>query len=103
MISHNSFPSGASGSEAPMILIRHGQTEFNRIFSATRRDPGLRDPCLTEDGQRQAMEVADRLETLEIRRLVASPYVRALETADIIATRLGLPITVEAVVAERTV
>ena len=22
-----------------MILIRHGQTEFNRVFSVTRRDP----------------------------------------------------------------
>jgi broad specificity phosphatase PhoE len=22
-----------------LILIRHGQTEFNRVFSVTRRDP----------------------------------------------------------------
>jgi len=27
-----------------MILIRHGQTEFNRVYSETRRDPGIGDP-----------------------------------------------------------
>jgi hypothetical protein len=26
-----------------VILIRHGQTEFNRVFSVTRQDPGVRD------------------------------------------------------------
>ena len=86
-----------------MILIRHGQTEFNRIFSATRQDPGIRDPQLTESGQRQATAVAAVLPTLNLRRLISSPYTRALETAEIIAGHLQLPITVEALVAERCV
>lgn len=34
-------------------------------------------------------------------RLITSPYIRALETAEIIATHLSLPITVNALVAER--
>ena len=33
--------------------------------------------------------------------MISSPYTRALETAGIIADQLGLPITVEALVAER--
>jgi glucosyl-3-phosphoglycerate phosphatase len=84
-----------------VILIRHGQTEFNRVFSATRRDPGIRDPGLTDHGRRQAWAVADVLRPLSVERLIASPYARALETAAIIAEHLSLPILVEPMVAER--
>ena len=34
-----------------MILIRHGQTIFNVIFSVTRVDPGVPDPLLTSRGR----------------------------------------------------
>jgi len=84
-----------------VILIRHGQTEFNRVFSATRRDPGIRDPDLTDYGRHQAQAVARALRPLRPGRLISSPYTRALETAGIIADQLGLPITVEALIAER--
>jgi glucosyl-3-phosphoglycerate phosphatase len=84
-----------------MFLIRHGQTEFNRVFSVTRRDPGIRDPKLTEIGRLQASAVAVALRAVNPRLLISSPYARALETAEIIAGHLELPITVEALVAER--
>jgi glucosyl-3-phosphoglycerate phosphatase len=84
-----------------VILIRHGQTEFNRVFSVTRRDPGIRDPHLTELGERQAAAVARILRPLNLGRLIASPYVRALETATIVAGHLDLPITIDALIAER--
>jgi broad specificity phosphatase PhoE len=84
-----------------MILIRHGQTEFNRVFSVTRRDPGIRDPHLTDHGRRQAAAVARALRPLSLARLIASPYARALETASIIAEDLALPITVDMMIAER--
>ena len=84
-----------------MILIRHGQTEFNRIYSATKQDPGSRDPGLTEDGRHQAAAAAQILSQLGLRRLIASPYRRALETAELIADALDLPIAVDALVAER--
>jgi broad specificity phosphatase PhoE len=84
-----------------VFLIRHGQTEFNRVFSATRRDPGIRDPQLTATGRLQAAAIARVLRSLSIERLITSPYVRALETAGIIAAELELPITVEPLVAER--
>ena len=84
-----------------MILIRHGQTEFNRVYSATRRDPGIRDPQLTAVGRSQAAAAAQALEAMNPSRLIASPYTRALETAGIIAADLGLPISVEPLIAER--
>ena len=84
-----------------MLLIRHGQTEFNRVFSVTRRDPGIRDPKLTETGRFQAAAVAVALRAVNPQLLIRSPYARALETAEIIAGHLELPITVEVLVAER--
>ena len=84
-----------------MILVRHGQSEFNVVFSVTRRDPGIRDPRLTEEGRRQAEAAAEALAGHGIERLIASPYSRALETAEIVARRLDLAITVEPLVGER--
>jgi broad specificity phosphatase PhoE len=84
-----------------MLLIRHGQSEFNVVFSVTRRDPGIRDPRLTEEGRRQALEAATALAGEGLTRLVASPYTRSLETAEIIATELSLPITVDPRIGER--
>jgi glucosyl-3-phosphoglycerate phosphatase len=86
-----------------VLLIRHGQTECNRVFSATRRDPGIRDPHLTDLGRRQADAVGRALRSLGLRRLVSSPYAPALETVEIIARHVVLPVTVEALVAERFV
>jgi broad specificity phosphatase PhoE len=84
-----------------VILIRHGQTEFNRIFSLSRQDPGIRDPHLTDHGRQQAQAAALALRPLKIARLITSPYVRALETTEIIARYLRVPITVEPLIAER--
>ncbi len=84
-----------------MILVRHGQSEWNAVYGRTRVDPNIPDPPLTSEGRRQAAEVAEVLADLRIQRLLASPYVRTLETAEIIADRLNLPITVEPLVRER--
>lgn len=84
-----------------MILLRHGETVFNRIFGATRIDPGIRDPRLTDLGREQAGSVADSLRKEGISRLISSPYTRALETAEIIGGILNIPITVNPLVRER--
>jgi broad specificity phosphatase PhoE len=85
-----------------MILLRHGQSEFNLHFSATRRDPGIKDPKLTALGHEQAEAAAEALaRAQEIRRIIASPYTRALQTAAPLARRLGLPVLVNPVVRER--
>ncbi len=86
-----------------MILVRHGQSEFNAAFNVTRIDPGIRDPKLTPEGRRQAVAAAEALREFPVKRLVASPYRRALETASIIADRCGLPVTIEPLVRERAV
>lgn len=84
-----------------MILLRHGQSEFNLHFSATRIDPGIRDPKLTPLGHQQAEAAAEALAKEGIRRIIASPFTRALETAAPLARRLGLPVTVLPIVRER--
>lgn len=84
-----------------MILIRHGQSYFNLHYGATRVDPGIPDPELTEAGRQQAYAALETLRPRAVKRLIASPYTRALETAHIIAEALGLPIAVEPLVRER--
>lgn len=84
-----------------MILVRHGQTPWNLHFGATRIDPGLPDPGLTELGRAQAHAVAERLAAEDVAAIVASPYRRTLETADIIEARLGVPVTIDGAIRER--
>ena len=84
-----------------MILLRHGQSEFNLHFGATRRDPGIVDPRLTELGHQQAVDAARQLADADIRRIIASPYTRALQTAAPIAKTLGLAVTIDPLVRER--
>jgi glucosyl-3-phosphoglycerate phosphatase len=84
-----------------MILLRHGQSEFNLHFGATRRDPGIIDPRLTALGHIQAQEAAEQLSGMAIERIIASPYTRALQTARPVAAALGLPVTIDSIVRER--
>jgi broad specificity phosphatase PhoE len=90
-----------------MLLIRHGQSQFNVAFAATRVDPGIRDPELTAEGRRQAVAAAAELALMcsqgrEIRRMISSPYTRALQTATILAEALGIAeVTVDPLVRER--
>jgi broad specificity phosphatase PhoE len=84
-----------------MILVRHGQSEWNAVYNRTRVDPNIPDPPLTAEGRRQAEAVAQHLLRAGIERLLVSPYVRTLETAEIIATETGIAMTVEPMVRER--
>ncbi len=85
-----------------MILIRHGQSEFNVHFSRTGIDPGIIDPHLTETGRAQVRAAAEVIQRSgrPIARLLASPYTRALQTAEILADVLKVPIDVEPLVRE---
>ena len=84
-----------------MILLRHGQSEFNLHFGATRRDPGIIDPRLTELGHAQAEEAAKQLAGQGIERIIVSPYTRTLQTARPVAAALGVPVVVDPIVRER--
>lgn len=93
-----------------MILVRHGESEFNVVFAKTRKDPGIRDPALTARGRAQIeaaasivrQAVADgRVDAdLRPRWIMASPYRRTLQSAEILSRILGLPIHVEPIVRE---
>ncbi len=79
-----------------MILLRHGESAFNVIYGATGQDPGIRDPRLAERGRRQSREAARRLAGHGVKRTLASPFTRTLETAE----ALGLPTVIEPAVRE---
>lgn len=86
-----------------MIVIRHGQSEFNVRFAETRTDPGIEDPHLTEIG-RQQIEAGGRFIEQAYRgrltRILTSPYTRTLQSAQILADMLGLPVEVSVDVGE---
>ncbi|MBC7801997.1 MAG: histidine phosphatase family protein [Gemmatimonadaceae bacterium] len=84
-----------------MILLRHGQSEFNLHFTATRRDPGIQDPKLTPLGHEQAAAAAAALTGAGITRILVSPYTRALQTAAPVAAALGVPVFINPIVRER--
>ncbi|MFR9753180.1 bifunctional RNase H/acid phosphatase [Nocardia sp. 004] len=78
---------GITGSPTRMLLLRHGQTELSR----QRRYCGRSDPPLTPLGRRQAAGAAAMLSAEGgIAAVVSSPLGRARETAQAVATALGV-------------
>lgn len=70
-------------------LVRHGESESN----AGGVIQGLEKTPLTEEGRRQAMQIADRASRLSIDILIASPALRTRQTSEIIAEKIGTKIT----------
>lgn len=56
---------------------------------------------LTAEGRRQASALADVLAREPIDRIIASPFLRAQQTAAPLAARLGLPVETDARLGER--
>jgi broad specificity phosphatase PhoE len=65
-----------------MFLLRHGQSYFNLYFTGSRVDPGIPDPELTPLGIEQAQAAARGLTDAALTRIIVSPYLRALQTAE---------------------
>ena len=74
-----------------IYLVRHGETDWNRQL----RYQGQRDIPLNEEGNRQAMCVADYLAGENIEMVYSSPLSRARETATLIGEKHGLKLSVE--------
>jgi probable phosphoglycerate mutase len=74
-----------------LVLARHGQTPSNVKQKLDTLPPG---PPLTEEGRQQALELATALADERIAAVYASTAVRAQQTAEPVATKLGLPVTV---------
>ena len=80
-----------SADRTVVYLVRHGQTPLNE--SGVLR--GLLDPPLDEAGCQQAAQLAAALGAQMPRVVVASPLLRARQTAQPIADRVGLDVTVD--------
>ncbi len=70
------------------VLVRHGQTEWNRV----ERFRGRSDIPLNETGRTQAEALARTLSSLPIAAIYTSPLERAKQTGETIARRLGLTV-----------
>jgi probable phosphoglycerate mutase len=76
-----------------LLLIRHALP--------LRSEPGQgSDPHLSDEGFAQAQRLPKALERFPITRLVSSPQVRALQTAQPVADALGLTVDIEDRLAE---
>ncbi|HVV10778.1 bifunctional RNase H/acid phosphatase [Amycolatopsis sp.] len=80
---------GARGNPTRMLLLRHGQT----AMSIDRRYSGRGDVPLTDLGRQQAAAAAKRLAGMDLLRdgaaVVASPLMRAKQTAQAVADAIG--------------
>ena len=76
-----------------LLLIRHALP--------LRSEPGQgSDPELSEEGIEQAKRLPDALARFPVTRLVSSPQVRAVQTAQPVADALGLTIEIDGRLAE---
>lgn len=88
----------------PVYLVRHGQSEWN-VLRLTQGQTAH--PRLTELGRAQAAAAAELIAADLVRvglaasRLVTSDLARAMETADVIGSRLGLRAELDARLREQ--
>lgn len=87
-----------SRSETSILLIRHGETIWNR----SGRVQGWQDSPLSEAGVAQAHALAARLADEALDRLVSSDLGRARQTAAPIAARLGMAVALDPDLRERS-
>jgi broad specificity phosphatase PhoE len=78
-----------------VYLLRHGEADYRPIRH--RGWPGSAADLapLSDLGVKQAREAADGLAGAGATAVVASPMTRAVQTAAIVAVRLGLPVSVQ--------
>jgi broad specificity phosphatase PhoE len=74
-----------------LILIRHGETDWN----VEGRYQGQADPPLNQRGLAQARQLAQKLRDVGLDVLYSSPLRRALQTAQILAEALDVPLHTE--------
>jgi probable phosphoglycerate mutase len=82
----------------PVYLVRHGQSTWN-VLRLTQGQ--TRHPPLTVDGRHQAAVAAEVIARdveasgRRVDRILSSDLVRAVQTADVLAERLGAVVTLE--------
>jgi broad specificity phosphatase PhoE len=81
-----------------ILWVRHGQSTWNAMDRMQGQELG---PPLTELGRQQAALTAGLLADRGVVRILSSPAVRARQTADVIADRLGLEVVEEPLLLEK--
>ena len=74
-----------------IYIARHGETAWNREF----RVCGRTDLDLTDRGIEQAYLLAQEVKKYNIAHIISSPLKRALKTSEVVAEKIGLPVTVD--------
>jgi broad specificity phosphatase PhoE len=74
-----------------IVLVRHGETDWNRSGQIM----GERPVPLNQQGEAQAQRLASLLKDRPVHALCSSPVARALQTAQILASALQVPVTID--------
>ncbi len=79
-----------------IYFVRHGESEGNAL-----RIHQSKETPLSEIGESQAKIVALRFSKISVDTIIASPYLRAKQTAEAIAERNNLPLETNELLSER--
>lgn len=79
-----------------MYIIRHGETEWNRLF----RLQGRTDIPLNDNGREMARMASEGLKNVNFTKIYTSPLCRANETAMIIKRDRDIPVIIDERLAE---
>ena len=74
-------------------LVRHGQTDWN--LKGIWQGQSAQAPSLNERGRAQVLALQDQLKKTPISAIYSSDLLRARQSAELIANRLGLDVTLE--------
>lgn len=80
-----------------LYFTRHGQT----IWNVENKVCGATDIALTDLGHRQAIELGEQIKGFPIQEILASPLVRAKNTAEHISEITGIPMRIEELLREQ--
>ncbi|MBZ0179032.1 MAG: histidine phosphatase family protein [Melioribacteraceae bacterium] len=80
-----------------MYIQRHGESEANakHIFACRTYDPHI-----TETGKIQILSQIEYYSKLNLTQIISSPSKRAIQTSEIIAERLSIPISIDEALLE---
>ena len=74
-----------------LYVARHGQTDWNvenKVCGSTNRP-------LTEQGKEQAKALAEKMKDKDIDVIIASPMLRAMQTAGAVSIATGIPVIMD--------
>lgn len=74
-----------------LYVARHGQTDWN----AANRVCGSTNRPLTDLGKEQAKQLAEKVKGFDIDVIIASPMMRAMQTAGAVSLATGIPVIMD--------